>query len=204
MKIQRIQVDHVREADVAAAAAVLRAGGMVLFPSDTCYGLAVDPAQPAALERLYAIKLRPRERAVSCVFESIDAIAEYALVGTEARRVLELNLPGPFTFLLPPLPDAPLPFPMVGARIPRYPPTRALARSFGRPYTATSANISGREPCYRVEDFIRQCTDANVTDLPDLALDAGELPRTPPSTVVDLSTENLRIVRPGAGTLLLA
>ncbi len=196
MKIQRLR-RQTDEAAVTEAASVLKGGGVVLFPSDTCYGLAVDALEPNALDRLYAMKMRPREKAVSCIFASIDAIAEYALVEREAREILERNLPGPFTFLLPARPDSPLPFLLIGARIPDCPLTQTLAHALGAPYTATSANISGRESCYDVKEFLHQYALAGLRDLPDLALDAGDLPRIPPSTVIDLSRGKPRTVRSG-------
>lgn len=199
---------------VFEAAETIRKGGVVALPFDTCYGLAADPANSEAVQKLFRIKQRAEDKAVSCVFGSIAMIEDWALLTDSNRTILENNLPGCFTFLLEPN-DA-YPFAaqgaLLGARIPDSPLTRALSLELGAPYTATSANISGKPAAYAVEQLLAQLENdytgaifvgsgIHAVELPDIVIDAGPLPHLPVSTVVDLTVNPLRIVREGGGVL---
>ncbi len=150
----------------------LAAGGVGLFPADTVYGLAVDPENEEAIERMYAIKGRPREKKSALMYFQVDAVPD---LPEEARRLL----PGPVTVILP---DG------RGIRVPRHPLLSGVTRSV----LQTSANPSGGEDPRRLGDV-----DAAIRRAVDLEIDGGELPGTP-STVVDLRGEQPRIVREGA------
>jgi L-threonylcarbamoyladenylate synthase len=148
----------------------IRAGGVVLFPADTVYGLAVDPADDEAIERMYRIKGRPREKRSALMYFAVDDVPG---LPERARRLL----PGPVTVILP---DG------RGIRVPGGEP---LARV---PVLQTSANPTGGPDPRRLEDV-----DPAIRAAVDLEIDGGELPGTP-STVVDLSGDDVRIVREGA------
>jgi L-threonylcarbamoyladenylate synthase len=148
----------------------IRAGGVVLFPADTVYGLAVDPGNEAAIARMYRIKGRAREKRSALMYFSVDDVPE---LPEAARRLL----PGPVTVIL------------ADGRGIRVPDGEPLA---GIPVLQTSANPSGGADPRRLEDV-----DPAIRAAVDLEIDGGELPGTP-STVVDLSGEELRIVREGA------
>jgi L-threonylcarbamoyladenylate synthase len=148
----------------------IRAGGVVLFPADTVYGLAVDPGNDEAVERMYGLKGRPREKRSALMYFSLDAVPD---LPAQARRLL----PGPVTVILA---DG------RGIRVPDGPPLASV------PVLQTSANRSGGPDPRRLED-VDPALRAGV----DLEIDGGELPGTP-STVVDLGGEEPRIVREGA------
>jgi L-threonylcarbamoyladenylate synthase len=148
----------------------IRAGGVVLFPADTVYGLAVDPDNEAAIERMYAIKGRPREKKSALMYFLLDAVPD---LPETARKLL----PGPVTVILP------------GGRGIRVPDGPVLAEI---PVLQTSANPAGGDDPRRLEDV-----DPAIRAAVDLEIDGGELPGTP-STVVDLSGEEPRILREGA------
>ena len=148
----------------------IRAGGIVLFPADTVYGLAVDPANEDAIERMYALKGRPREKKAALMYFLIDDVPD---LPESARKLL----PGPITVVLG---DG------RGIRVPAGPRLATI------PVLQTSANPSGRPDPRRLEDV-----DPRIRDGVDLEIDGGELPGTA-STVVDLSGEEPRIVREGA------
>ena len=148
----------------------IRAGGVVLFPADTVYGLAVDPANEEAIERMYAIKGRPREKRSALMYFLIDAVPD---LPETARKLL----PGPITVILE---DG------RGIRVPDGPVLATI------PVLQTSANPSGGPDPRRLEDV-----DPEIRAAVDLEIDGGELPGAP-STVVDLSGEEPRIVREGA------
>lgn len=148
----------------------IRAGGIVLFPADTVYGLAVDPGNEEAIERMYALKGRPREKKSALMYFLVDDVPDLP----EAARKL---LPGPVTVVLP---DG------RGIRVPDGPRLATV------PVLQTSANPSGGPDPRRLEDV-----DSRIREGVDLEINGGKLPGTP-STVVDLSGEEPRIVREGA------
>jgi L-threonylcarbamoyladenylate synthase len=150
----------------------IRSGGVVLFPADTVYGLAVDPGNQEAIDRLYALKGRPREKKSALMYFRIDAVPDLP----DAARKL---LPGPVTVILDDrrgirVPDQPL---LAGVKV---------------PVLQTSANPSGGADPRRLDDV-----DPGIRAGVDLEIDGGELPGTP-STVVDLSGDEPRILREGA------
>ena len=148
----------------------LRAGGIVLFPADTVYGLAVDPGNEEAIERMYRLKGRPREKRSALMYFSVEDVPD---LPEPARRLL----PGPVTVILA---DG------RGIRVPDGPRLATV------PVLQTSANPSGGPDPRRLEDV-----DPAIRAGVDLEIDGGELPGTA-STVVDLSGEEARIVREGA------
>jgi len=150
----------------------IRAGGVVLFPADTVYGLACDPENDDAIERMYRIKGRPREKKSALMYFLLDAVPD---LPEEAKKLL----PGPITVILS---DG------RGIRIPDQP----LLAEVRIPVLQTSANPSGGDDPRRLEDV-----DPGIRAAVDLEIDGGELPGTP-STVVDLSGEEPRILREGA------
>jgi L-threonylcarbamoyladenylate synthase len=157
---------------------VIAEGGVAVFPADTVYGLACDPENAAAVDRLYALKGRPPEKPAAVMFFDRDA----ALDGLPARTraLLERLLPGGLTVLLPnpgrrfPLACGPDPD-TLGLRVPLLPPLAGAP-----PVLQSSANVAGGPDARRLADVPRA-----IRDGAGLVLDGGELPGTP-STVLDL------------------
>ena len=160
------------------AVAALRAGRAVILPTDTVYGLC---ALPEHEDVLYELKRRDRSKPVALLAADVDALL--AAVPELDRTVLERYLPGPYTLV----------FETAGVRVPNLPPEAAeVVREVGV-VSATSANLSGRPDPRRVEDVpeeIRSACGAIV--------DAGVLPGVP-STVIDLTSGEPRVLRQGAG-----
>jgi L-threonylcarbamoyladenylate synthase len=157
-------------------------GGVAVFPADTVYGLACDPADAAAVERLYVLKGRPPTKPAAVMFFDIEpALAAVPETGPRTRGVLERLLPGPLTVLLPnpdgryPLACGPAPA-TLGLRVPR---VEALA-GVRVPVLQSSANLAGHPDTSRLADVPEELRAAA-----DLVIDGGDLPGTP-STVVDL------------------
>jgi len=195
MQVRKIDPHIPDQAIIDYAARLISGGGVVVFPSDSCYGLAANAASKEAVNRVFKIKQRPYEQNVSCVFKDIAQIEEWAEIGKAQRKVLERNLPGPFTFLLNARVAYPLDGEIVGARIPDSSITKMLAHTLNAPYTATSANISGFEPAYSLDDIYRYF-ESQIYQ-PDLIIDAGKLPEYPPSAVVDIRSNKPQIIRDG-------
>jgi len=182
---------------IARAAAVIRRGGVVAYPTDTLYGLAADPTSPLAVSRLFALKGRPASSAIPLIAADELQVASWAGQLSETAHALARQWwPGPLSLVLPALPglceqllaggDS------VAVRVPAHPVAVALARAVGRPITATSANPSGAPPTARPDEL------AALLPGLDAVLDAGPAPGGPPSTIVDVTTGVARLVRAGA------
>jgi L-threonylcarbamoyladenylate synthase len=183
---------------IEAAAAAVLAGDVVAIPTDTLYGLAADPFSREAVARLFTIKDRARERAVPLVAADVEqVIGHLGTINARTRRLAERFWPGPLTLLIP-APDTLAPevsggTGKVGIRVPDHAVSRAICRAAGRPLTATSANISG-EPATADPDVVEATIGGRIA----LLLDAGPTAGGPPSTIVDATGDELRLVRPGA------
>lgn len=177
-------------------------GGVAVFPADTVYGLATDPASDEGVERIYRMKGRPPDRPSAVMFFDLElALSALPELGERTRMAALRLLPGPFTLLLPnprrrwPLACGPAPE-RLGLRVPRLDGALAPLAAVRWPVLQTSANPSGGPDARRLQDV-----DERIRGAADLLLDAGALPGTP-STVVDLSRfEHERthaVVRAGA------
>lgn len=197
MKILPVTDEALRE-----ALDVLREGGVVAHATETCYGFACDLKNPAAVGKLFAIKQRPAGKPVSGLFPSVEAAKEYVVWNDRASSLASVYLPGPLTIILPqkeppllfPTPD-PNPNPTLGVRVSSHPLAMALATEFGSPLSTTSANLSTLPNPYSAEDIVGQYKDQDLK--PDLILDSGAIPPTPPSTVIDCTKDNPTEVRGG-------
>jgi len=176
--------------------AVLRKGGLLVYPTDTLYGLGVDPFNAEAVARMFAAKQRPPGQPVSVVVSNLDAARDLAIISPRAEAWCRRWLPGPLTLLFRPAANAPKPAlsteGTVAIRVPNHAVALLLAKRFG-PITATSANVHGKPPPVEAWQAAEQLGDAV-----DLYLDAGPCPVGRESTVVDLTGEEPRVIREGA------
>ena len=198
--MRRVAIDarQPAAAALAEAAAILLAGGVVAMPTDTLYGLAADPFSSAAIARVFAVKGRPAERAMPLVAADVDQVVnQIGPLSELARRLAATYWPGPLTLLV----QRPRSIPAdvaggrneIGIRVPAHAVTRGLCRACGRLLTATSANLSGEPPSSDPDEIERALGDGV-----DLLLDAGRTPGGAPSTIVDVTGHDARLVRPGA------
>jgi len=174
---------------------ILRDGGLVVYPTDTVYGLAADPFQPAAVGRVFEVKGRPRDQPISIALAGIADVFDFGEPTPIAQAFCEKNLPGPYTVILRARSQAP---PAVlskdrriALRVPAHPIPRLLSKAYG-PITATSANRHGSASPVTCADAQGQLGDGV-----DLYVDGGPTPLGGESTVVDLSGERAKILRPG-------
>jgi len=188
-------------ADIARAAALLRAGRLVAFPTETVYGLGGDATDDHAVAAIFAAKARPRFNPLIIHVRDLAEAGRLAVFNSAARHAAAQFWPGPLTLVLPKQPSAGLSLlasaglDTVAIRVPAHPVAQALLRETGRPIAAPSANRSGgvsaTEPAHVAEDL-----GADVA----LILDDGPTPVGLESTVVDLSGEAPALLRPGAVT----
>ena len=174
---------------------VLRSGGLVVYPTDTAYGLGADPFQEGAVDRVYQVKARPRDQPLSIVVADPGEIFSLGQRTPIAELFVEKNLPGPYTIVLHATAEAPRPIlakqGQIALRIPAHPIPRLLAKAFG-PITSTSANLHGKPAPATCEEARVQ-----LVDRVDLYIDGGPTPLGGESTVVDLSGPRAKILRAG-------
>ena len=173
------------QAAVDRAAEAIAAGEAVVYPTETVYGLGADATDPAAVDRVFAIKNRPHDKPLSVAFADLDHAQQYTEPTDRERAFITEFLPGPVTVIVdrkPTLPDVLTDGePRVGVRIPANETALALCEAAG-PITATSANRSG-EPSVRHPADLPE----SVRERVGAVIEAGETPGTE-STVVDIST----------------
>ena len=181
------------------AVTVIQRNGVIVYPTDTVYGLGVIALRTHCLERLFKLKKRPQTKPVPIMIGNIAMAKKLALVDRRTEKVLEAVWPGPVTVVLAKrqiVPDILTAGKRtVGLRIPDCRLIQILLASLGEPITATSANFSGSSPLVSAVEVIKVFEKAYPR--PDLILDAGDLPNNPPSTVLDLTGSQPKILRVG-------
>jgi L-threonylcarbamoyladenylate synthase len=182
----------------AAAAEVLRTGGIVALPTDTVYGIACALATPGGIEALFAAKRRPPEKGVMLLLADAAQAPSIGQWPATAAALADAFWPGGLTVVVPQRADVPLPAaltggaPTIGLRAPDHDAPRALAAAVG-PIPTTSANVSGLPEAGTAEEIVEQ-----LGDTIGLVLDGGPAHGGPASTVVDCTVDPPRIVRVGA------
>jgi L-threonylcarbamoyladenylate synthase len=178
---------------------VLRHGGLVAFPTDTVYGLAVLPLKNETVDRLYIVKGRSHQKAIAILIGKPDDLDGISLSpGEIAHKLARAFWPGPITLIVPRHPDLPASIsnqPTVGVRIPNHPVALTLLQMTG-PLAVTSANLSGRQSAATAEEVAEQ-----LGGRVHLILDGGRSTGGVPSTVVDCTGEKPEILRPGPVTM---
>jgi L-threonylcarbamoyladenylate synthase len=173
---------------IEAAVKVLKAGGLVIYPTETVYGGGVDATHQTAVNKLLAYKSRREGKPLSIAVANQEMAQEYAQLNQQAIQFYKKFLPGPYTIISQAknklASGVASEFKTVGIRIPDYPLILKLVKKLGNPITATSANASGKKRPYTIQDIFDHLS-AKQKKLIDLVLDAGQLPPNEPSTVID-------------------
>jgi L-threonylcarbamoyladenylate synthase len=183
--------------EIEQAASLLRAGGIVAFPTETYYGLGVDPLNEEALTRLFRIKNRPALKPVLVLVADQEQVSLLAReISPTARRLMGRFWPGPLTLVLPARPELSAHLTggtgTVGVRLSPQPLAAELLRNFGGPLTATSANRSGQAPAVTADE-VRVAFGSEV----DLILDGGRTHGEKGSTLVGVSGKRITCIREG-------
>ncbi len=181
------------------AVEALEDGGVVIYPTDTVYGIGCDIFNKAALERVYTIKHEAGTKLFSFICSDLKDISRYAKVSDYAYKAMKKLLPGPYTFVLPAAREVPKKLwtkrNTVGIRIPNNPIALTLVKELGRPIVSTS--VTSRKGDLLYDPFeIRAIFNFQV----DLMLAAGAL-NGEPSSIVDLSGDEPEIIREGSGDI---
>jgi L-threonylcarbamoyladenylate synthase len=183
---------------LARAADILRGGGLVVFPTDTFYGLAADPRREDAVDRVFGTKGRSSLLALPLIAADLDQVASAAIgLSLLTRRLAVRFWPGPLTLVADVAPGIVAAVHggtgTVAVRVPDHAAARRLAAHAGFPIVSTSANRSG-DPAVNTADAVV----ASIGDLVDLVLDGGPTPGGEPSTIVDARGPKPVLIRAGA------
>ncbi|HBD02489.1 MAG: hypothetical protein UX38_C0001G0085 [Microgenomates group bacterium GW2011_GWC1_46_16] len=184
---------------ISLACQALSRGELIIYPTETCYGLGADPTNPQAITQLLAYK-GDRHRQVAIAVASRAMAEQFVELNPIADNLYTHFLPGPITVISQSrhrldkrLESA---TGTLGVRLPNFPLTLALLQQFGRPLTATSANTSGKKEPYSRSDWQKYTTSSKQSHV-SLFLDAGSLANRPTSTVVDTTLNEPQILRQG-------
>ncbi len=187
------------------ALAVLKKGGLFVFPTETCYGIGADATKKSAINKLYSYKTRREGKPLSVVVSDMKMAEKYVEINEMAENLYKSYLPGPITVVSKGLgkvaKGVQSEYGTLGIRIPDHKLVLDIVKDFGKPFTATSANMSYLPKPYSIKALIKNMPTKNL-ELIDLIIDAGELANRESSTVVDTTMNGLNIVRPGQINIL--
>lgn len=207
MKFFRIKPDKVKSDhhEIQQVVEALENDRLVIIPTDTLYGLTCNALSKKAVKRVYETKRRRHTDPLPVFFYSSNHAKEFLKIGRREEMFLEKVWPGKVTVVLPlknelldkdGLADACAGYSTCGARAPDYELVKILISEFDKPLVGTSANVSGLEASVKMEEVLNQFE--NKAERPDIVLDAGVLPESEPSTVVEPIDDGLEVIREGA------
>lgn len=167
------------------AVSILEKGGIVVYPSDTVYGIAVDATNESAVSKLDRLKDRRPDQKYSYNFADQEMVKRFVKTQSFQDDILKKYLPGPYTFVIEE---------NISVRIPKDTIIVPITASYNKPTTATSANLTGKTPAINIKTL-----DAKIYLAADLIIEGGDQNSAKPSTVVDITTNEPRVLRPGSG-----
>lgn len=190
----RLKIDEKNDSEiehaVVEAVFVLKNGGILLYPTDTVYGLGADFENNISYKKLCNLKNRDDRKEMSVIVRDIAMAEKYAIFNKEARALADAFWSGRLTLVMKGINGG-----TIGVRVPDNKFCARLLEKFGKPIFSTSANISGKCTERSVDDILAQF-DKNSKNI-DLIIDYGVLPESMSSTVVDVTSKNYRVLREG-------
>lgn len=185
---------------IKTAVEKLRQGGLIVYPTETCYGFGVDGLNSEAVDRLLKIKGFRKGKPILIAVADKKMARKYVKINKTAENLYQNFLPGPLTVVSQSLhktdPRLESKKGTLGIRIPDYPLVLEIIKKFNRPITSTSANTSGGNIPYSIKDALSQLSEKKKKMI-DLIIDAGRLPRRPPSSVVETTPHEPILLRQG-------
>lgn len=195
-----IHPQNPQERNIKTVVEILRSGGVIIYPTDTIYGLGCDIYNTKAIERIAQIKqIQPKKANFSFVCSGLSNLSDYAKsISTPTFRILKLALPGPYTFILPASKEVPKMLKSkkdtVGIRVPDHAITQAIVQSLGHPIMSVSLPMDDDVAYYSDPEVIHEMFEHQV----DAVIDGG-IGGIIPSTVVDCTGAMPELIREGAG-----
>lgn len=200
MNIIKINKTNPDKTIVKKVADIIVGGGVVVYPTDTAYGIGVDTTNKKSIENLYRIKNRKPCKPTHVVVKNWEMINKLTVTNKSSLLLYEKFMPGPLTLILKKKAGSPIPeiltgnLPTLGVRIPDCKITKMLSEFLNVAYTTPSANREGEPTPYSIDE-VNKVLDINLVDI---VLDTGKLDeKTKPSTLVDLSGDVPKILREG-------
>lgn len=198
MEILKVNLETDMDLAVSEAVKCLKVGGVIIYPTDTIYGIGCNALDDLAVSRVYRIKHRSN-KPLSILARDMVWVHGLANISPRNEKILNKIWPGKYTAILPKKEIIPAIVTTglegVGIRVPQHEFIDRLLKDFGYPITSTSANISGEEYSQNIEEIIE--VFKNNGPRPDLIIDAGPLPDSTPSVVIDLTSPQPKILRVG-------
>jgi L-threonylcarbamoyladenylate synthase len=197
LKLYRIDPENPEPQIIRNAAAVIKQGGIIACPTRCLYGLGADAFNAAAVKKVFDIKRRPGQKPILILINQRARLEQLVShVSDAAAGIMERFWPGRVTLVFEATDSVPHTLTAstgkIGIRMPGHPVAAAIVESLGRPLTGTSANLSGKPGCRRIDDL-----ETPLLEQLDIVLDAGQLKGGIGSTVVDVSREIPRVLREG-------
>lgn len=193
-----INPQHPEPRKIQRAVAALSEGEVIVYPTDTVYGIGCGLGHKRAVDRIYHLTGKDESQLLTLVCADLSHISHYAVLENAHYRLLKRLLPGPYTFILPATREAPRVLltkrKTIGLRVPNHAVTRALVAALDTPLISTSASYRGEEPLNDPAEIVARFKGI------ELVLDAGYC-GVVPSTVVDLTGAEPVVVREGAGPI---
>lgn len=197
--VQQVYTETPHQKQIVQAARILKNGGVIVFPTDTIYGLAADIYNRDAVERIFKIKKVSNHKLLSLIFPDLKQIGDWVHVSNTVFRVMRRVLPGQYTFILPASKEVPKSLlnnrRTIGVRVPNNEISRRLVAELGNPVVSSSVP-NGKDDYFTDPAEIAERFRHDL----ELILDAGVMPNLP-STVVDFTVEPPEIIREGAGDI---
>lgn len=196
-KVVRVDPLHPDPPVISKAGNIILKNGVVIFPTRCLYGIGAPALNEAAVKKVFSIKRRPLDNPILVLIPGPDFLEDLVThIPESAEKLMNAFWPGGLTLVFQARSDIPGPLTAgsgkLGIRIPSHPVARDLVKRVNIPITGTSANLSGRSGCSRIEDL-----DPDILRSSDLVLDAGQLMGGVGSTVVDVTLSPARVVREG-------
>jgi len=189
-----------KDVDLKEIIDVLEKGGVVIYPTETLYGVGVDATNQKAVRKLNIYKRRPAGKPYSIAVSDISMAKKYVFLNNTAKNIYKTFLPGPVTVISKGKHKVTTGIESesgtLGIRIPDYPLIRNIIKLYKKPITATSANASYKKRPYKIEDILDNLS-VSQKRLIDIIINAGKLPHNEPSTVIDTTYDNGTVLRQG-------
>lgn len=193
-----LKIDNKESLDIAAE--MIKGGGVIVYPTDTVYGLGADFQNEKAVKRIFEIKKKQEFSPLLLIVPDVCKAERLAFIDEKTRNILSKIWPGPVTVVLKRKDDildvVTTGKETIAIRVPNHKPSISLAEKCGGVLISTSANVSGQLPTGKISEIIETFSREGIQ--PDLIIDAGDLKESLPSTVLDLSESKPKILREGA------
>lgn len=190
-----MEIITIQKANLKKILNALKQGKTIIFPTDTVYGLICDATNKKAVNKIFKIKKREKSKPLPIFIKDIKTAKKFAFVDKKQEKILKGKWPGKFTFILKRRKTKIFGVAKntIALRIPDYKLLNPLLKKINKPLIATSANISGQPATTKIKEVLKQFKKQKIQ--PDLVIDTGNLPKSKPSKVIDLTGKKPRVLR---------